>query len=311
MTYDEVKKALEGVCGISITTFNESLEIDEVGFRKHLRYMVDRGINKENGTMVIGGSTGECGGMTSAERKKILEISIDEIGKDVPIIAGCNHTSTHEVVELVQHAEEVGAEAVMILSPFYYIPPDEAILRFFKYISDNSSLPIMLYNNLEVTHKDISIEVLEKLIKDTNVVGIKECTPNFAKMEKVARVLGEKMTVINGHGEFLEPFAALAGTKGFISTTANFAPELAIEIWRARSIGDYVKAKKLRDKLSPYLDLMVKYTTQFGEPAALSIIKRACDIVGSFGGYGRVPLIKITPKMEKDIHEMLEKINLI
>lgn len=211
----------------------------------------------------------------------------------------------------MKHAEEAGAAGVMVLSPYYYVPTDEAVIRFYEEISKCANIGILLYNNIEVTHKDVSSEVMEKLVGSSNVVGIKECTPNFVKMEKVVRKIGDKISVINGHGEFLEPFAALAGTVGFISSTSNFAPEIAVEMWKARSAGDYKKAKAIRDRLTPYLDLAAAESASGGEPVVLAILKRAATLVGSDCGPGRIPLPEIDERLDNRIKNMLREVGLI
>lgn len=312
MKPEELKKALEGICAIAVTPMTEDRRIDYEGMRKHIRFLKSKGINRDhNCTLVVGGSTGECGAMTISERKKLIETAVSEAGDELPIIAGCNHSNIEDVKDLMIHAEQAGAAGVMVLSPYYYVPTDDAVLRFYKEISKVANIGILLYNNLEVTHKDVPLEVMEQLADASNVVGIKECTPNFAKMEKVARKLKDKITVINGHGEFLEPFAAIAGTKGFISSTSNFAPEIAVEIWKARSTGDYIKAKKLRDRLSPYLDLAAAESATGGEPVVLAILKRAATLVGSNCGPGRIPLPEITEELDAKIQNMLKEVGLV
>ncbi len=312
MKPEELKKALHGICAIAVTPMTKGRKIDYEGMKKHIRFLKSRGINSTNNcTLVVGGSTGECGAMTIAERKKLIETAINEAGNELPIIAGCNHSNIVDVIDLVKHAEKSGASGVMILPPYYYTPTDDTVLRFYREVSKETNLGILLYNNIEVTHKDISVEVMEELVSSSNVVGIKECTPNFVKMEKVARKLSDKIAVINGHGEFLEPFAALAGTAGFISSIANFAPEITVQIWKARSNGNYTEAKNLRNKLSPYLDLAVSESTKGGEPAVLAILKRSATLVGSNCGIGRIPLPEITPGLDSKIQNMLSEIGLI
>lgn len=311
MKPEALKEAMKGIVGIAITPMKPNREIDEAGIRKQLRFMVSNGINKENGVLVTTGSTGECGALNLNERKRVLEIALDEVGDEVPIIAGCNHSDVYQTLDLVQHAEKAGAAGVMILPPYYYVPTDDVVLDFYKLVSDNSNIGIMLYNNIEVTHKDVPLEVLDKLASDSNVVGIKECTPNFLKMEHVARALKDKMSVINGHGEFLEPYAALAGTVGFISSTANFAPKLAVEMWKARSAGDYERAVEVRNKLTPYLDLARSFAAIGGEPKVLAILKRAAELAGGAGGPGRLPLRELTPAEDQQVKDALKAIGTI
>lgn len=308
----ELKKALHGICAIAVTPMTNERKVDYDGMSDHIKFLMNKGITAKNDcTLVVGGSTGECGALTIEERKKLIKVAVETAGTKLPIIAGCNHSNYLDVISLLEDAEKVGAAGAMALSPYYYVPTNDAILRFYREISKSSGLGILLYNNLEVTHKDIPEDVLEELVDSSNVVGIKECTPNFVKMERVVRKIGKKIAIINGHGEFLEPFAALAGTVGFISSTSNFAPGIALDMWRARNAKDYVAAKKIRDRLTPYLDLAAAESASGGEPIVLAIIKRAATLVGSNCGYGRIPLPDITPELDKKIAKMLEKIELL
>ncbi len=312
MKPQELKQALHGISAIAVTPMTRDLKVDYDKMARHIESLIRRGINTTNNcTLVVGGSTGECGAMTIDERKQLIRIAVEAAGDKLPIIAGCNHSNIVDVMDLLADAEKAGAAGAMVLSPYYYVPTNDAVLRFYKTISKASGLGIMLYNNLEVTHKDVPETVMEELINESNVVGIKECTPNFVKMERVVRKVGDKIAVVNGHGEFLEPFAALAGTVGFISSTSNFAPGIAVDIWKARSTGDYARAKKLRDRLTPYLDLAAEESATGGEPVVLAILKRAATLVGSDCGYGRIPLPEITPELDKKIGRMLEQVGLV
>jgi len=312
MKPEELKKQLHGITGISITPFKEDGSFDEKGYEKNLRFIVDGGLNNSNSVLVVCGSTGECGAMSAKERKYILEMVLNTVGKEIPIIAGCNSTNVYESIELAQHAEAHGAAGVMALSPYYYPAKDEnCIYAFYKELAENTGLGILLYNNFEVMNIDCPISVLKRLKEIPNIVGMKECSPNFFKMTRVVQEIGDKISVVNGHGEFLEPFAAMAGTAGFISSMANFVPEKAVAIWNARSTGDYQTAKEIRDTMIPYMDLAVKYSGQGGEYKVISLLKYITDLVGSCGGYPRIPAICLTEDEKTEVKSVMRQIGLI
>ena len=188
MTPRELNQQLHGVCVISITPFKEDGAFDAKGYEKNLRFIMDHGLNKSNATIVVGGSTGECGAMNTAERKEVLECALAVCGDALPVIAGCNSTNVRESIELAQHAEAHGAVGVMALSPYYYPAKDEeCIYQFYKALSENTGLGILLYNNFEVMNIDISINLLKRLKEFPNAVGMKECTPAFFKMTRVVQ----------------------------------------------------------------------------------------------------------------------------
>lgn len=311
MTPDQLKSALHGIVGIAITPMTADRSPDEKGWRGHLRFLVENGINGSNGVLVTTGSTGECGALSVSERKHLLEVALDEVGGDVPIIAGCNHSDVYQVIDLARHAAQAGAAGIMIVPPYYYVPTDDVILDFYRKVSEQVDIGIFLYNNIEVTHKDVPLPVLADLASNSNVVGIKECTPDFIKMEQVARYLGDKIAVVNGHGEFLEPFAALAGTAGFISSTCNFAPRLTVEMWEARSTGNYTRALEIRRQLTPYLDLAKRLGALGGEPRVLSVIKKAASMVSRCQSFGRLPLRDLTEEDSQEVAGALRAMGLV
>lgn len=309
MTPDELRKQLHGVCIISITPFKENGQFDAVGYEKNLKYILAGGLNMSNATIVVGGSTGECGAMCLEERKEVMDCALDVLDGRIPVIQGCNSTNVNDAIKLAHYAEDRGAAGVMALSPYYYPPKDEeCIYAFYKELSENTNLGILLYNNFEVMQVDISLNILKRLKNLPNVVGIKECTPAFFKMTRVVQEIGDTVSVVNGHGEFLEPFAAMAGCAGFISSMSNFVPERAVAIWNARSAGDYAKAKEIRDTMVPYMDLAVKFSAQGGEYKVISMLKYITDLVGSCGGYPRIPCVPLTEEDKALVREALRGI---
>ena len=153
MKPEELREALKGICIISITPFKEDGAFDYDGYAKNLNYLLAHGLNKSNSTIVVGGSTGECGAMSLDERKQVLDCAFDVIGDKIPIIAGCNSTNVWESVALAQYAESKGAAGAMALSPYYYPAKDqECIYQFYKTLATNTNLGILLYNNFEVMH---------------------------------------------------------------------------------------------------------------------------------------------------------------
>ncbi len=306
----ELQQQLRGISAIASTAFDAAQEVDIAAMKRHLRFFVDNGITKQNGVVVITGSTGECGALSTQERVRVWDAALEEVGDELPVVAGVNHSNLREVIEMAGLAEKAGAAGIMAVSPYYYPPRADVVLDFYKRLSEATPLGIMLYNNIEVTHFDIPVKVLSEIADLENVVGIKECSPNFAKMEQSARLLGSKLTVINGHGEFLEPMAAIAGTTGFISSTANFAPSIAVDMWNARRAGDYAKGKSIRDNLSPYLDLAGQLGASGGEPKVLALLKYLAAQVGSPVGPGRNPLLPLSQSEMQAADTALKAIDL-
>ena len=312
MKPEELREHLKGITVISITPFKENGDFDAKGYEKNLKFLIDGGLNKDNSVIVICGSTGECGAMATDERKMILEMVRDTIGDAMPIIQGCNSTNVNESIELAQHAQDHGAAGVMALSPYYYPPKDEnCIYSFYEKLAGNTDLGILLYNNFEVMNVDCPISVLKKLKKIPNIVGMKECTPAVYKMTRVVQEIGDKISVVNGHGEFLEPYAGMAGTAGFISSMSNIVPDRSVAIWNARSSGNYAEAKKIRDTMIPYMDLAVKYSGMGGEYKVIALLKYMADLAGSCGGYSRIPVVPLTENEKAEAKDVARQIGII
>jgi 4-hydroxy-tetrahydrodipicolinate synthase len=311
MTPRELKERLKGVVAITVTPMKENYELDEDGIRRHLSFLIENGITGENGVLVTTGSTGECGTLSIDERKKVLEIALDEVKGRIPILAGCNHTNLYDVIDLARHAEKNGAAGIMVLAPFYWSPGDNEIVNFFEKLADATSLGFFVYNNVDVVRKELSVSLMSRLAEIDNVVGMKECTPDFFKFGRMVRTLGEKITVVNGCGEFREPYASIAGSPGWISTTANLAPKMVIDLWKRASKKNWQEAKKIHSRFYPYLDLISEVTKDGGEPLFIAIIKEAVHIVvGIDSGVGRIPLPRIKPEIRKRLINVLEEMNL-
>lgn len=312
MKPEELREHLKGITVISITPFKENGDFDAKGYEKNLKFLLNGGLNKDNSVIVICGSTGECGAMAADERKMILEMVRDTIGDAMPIIQGCNSTNVNESIELAKHAQEHGAAGIMALSPYYYPPKDEnCIYSFYEKLAANTDLGILLYNNFEVMNVDCPISVLKRLKEIPNIVGMKECTPAFYKMTRVVQEIGDKISVVNGHGEFLEPYAGMAGAAGFISSMSNIVPERSVAIWNARSSGDYAEAKRIRDTMIPYMDLAVKYSGMGGEYKVIALLKYMADLAGSCGGYSRIPVVPLTESEKAEARDVAKQIGII
>jgi len=306
----EFKEMVKGVTAIMVTPFTDEGEISEERLRNHVDFLIEGGLKKGNGVIVTTGSMGECGAMSWEERKKVLEIAIRVAGGRVPIVAGCNGTNINEIVDLAQYAEKVGAAGIMLMSPYYFYPPDEVVLDFFQKVANSIRISIMLYNNAHIVRKDLSISLISRLAEMENIVAIKECTPDFTKFIQLVQEVGEKIVVINGNGEFWEPFAKMAGSPGFISGMINFAPKLVMELWRLREKEDFDAAMKLRLKLSPLLNFWMKVCAKYGLSIEPSLLKGAAALVGSPVGSARVPVPKLDENEKEQLRKIIENLGL-
>lgn len=307
----EFKEMLKGVTAIMVTPYTDEGEVSEERLRNHINFLIEGGLTRGNGAIVTTGSMGECGAMSWEERKKVLEIAIRVADGQVPIVAGCNGTNIKEIVDLAQHAEKVGGAGIMLMSPYYFYPPDEIVLDFYQKVASSIRLGIMLYNNAHIVRKDLSVSLISRLSEIENVVAIKECTSDFTKFIQLVQEVGEKIVVLNGNAESWEPFAKMAGSPGFISGTINFAPQLVMELWRLREKEDFDAAMKLRFKLSPLLNFWVKVCTKYGPSIEPSLLKGATALAGSPVGPVRLPVPKFDENEKEQLKKIIEDLGLI
>jgi dihydrodipicolinate synthase/N-acetylneuraminate lyase len=246
--------------------------------------------------------------MSMSERKRLVEIVIEEANGKVPVVPGCNHTGTNLVIDLAKHAEKAGADGVMVIPPYYWEPTDELVIRHYQAISDAAEIPLMVYNNELVVRKDLSIDVLDKLADIPNVAWVKDCTLSFAKLRQTVERIGDRVGIINGLGALLEPYSYDIGCCGFISDEANFAPEIMVELHKACKCRDIAKAKEIYGK--------IRSLTQFiGSrywSSRIYAVKEAMRLRGlPAGEASRLPVYPYSDQEAKQLSQILVDLGLI
>ncbi|MHB1334806.1 MAG: dihydrodipicolinate synthase family protein [Candidatus Humimicrobiaceae bacterium] len=306
-----MKEKLKGLFIVMITPFKNNYELDEEGLRKNTRFFLEKGISNGNGGLIPGGSTGECFNLTIEERKKVLDIVIDEAKGEAPVIFGCNHTNTKSVIELAQHAERAGADGILVMPPYYGVPSEEMIIQFYKDIADNTNLGIMAYNNPEVVGVDMSNETMLKIINQVkSLVAYKDVSNDLGKLDLSTYHLSDKISVGNGTGDAFEPYGTLMGRHWNICAIANAIPELYLEIYNQSKNENYKKAKVLHDKLYPILDVTWNGGEFVSQPCFISFIKAAVNTRNNVlaGGPARLPILPVTDVWKARIEKMVKDI---
>ena len=299
----DLKEKLKGVAVILATPQSEYGQIDEENLENHVEYIFTEGLSKGKGVIITTGSMGECAGMTWKERKKVLDITLKTVKGRVPVIAGANGTNIDEIIDFSQNAEKMGADGIMLMPPYYWCPTDKTVIEFYENVALKINIGILIYNNFPIVRKDLSIPLLLRISEIDKIVGIKECTPNFFKFIDCVKALSGKITVLNGNGEFWEPFAKLAGADGFSSGPINFMPDLVMELWNKRNKGDIEGALKIRFKIMPILQFWGSMAEKYGPSVEPSVIKNAATIVGNhLGPFTR----QIVAKINRDEIENLK-----
>ena len=284
-----------------ITPFrNNKLDVDAYISLIHLHL--------KNGTsgLVPAGTTGESPTLSHDEHQKVIEICIKEAKGKIPVIAGTGSNSTDEAVALTKHAEKAGADGVLVVTPYYNKPTQEGLYQHYKLISDNTSLPIIIYNIPSRCVIDMSVDTMARLFELKNIVGVKDATGDLNRLDQTIKKLGNEFIQLTGEDGLAFEFNKRGGV-GIISVTGNIAPKLCSEMQKyskSKSPNELQKAERIDQMLQP----LHKYLFIESNPAP---VKYAAKILGLCSDEIRLPLVKITEESKKLVKSAMSHAKLI
>lgn len=230
-----------------VTPFTEEGAVDEQAFAAHVEWQISEG----SSGLVPVGTTGESPTLSHVEHKRVVELCVEVANKRVPVIAGAGSNNTLEAIELAQHAEAVGADALLVVTPYYNKPTQKGLIAHYKAIAEAVSLPIIIYNIPGRSVIDMTPETMGALAKaHKNIVGVKDATGKIERVSDQRITCGPDFVQLSGEDATALGFNAHGGT-GCISVTANVAPRLCAEFQAATLAGDYAKALEYQDRLMP------------------------------------------------------------
>ena len=247
-----------------VTPFKDGA-FDEAAFRAHVDWQIGQGSH----ALVPCGTTGESPTLTHDEHMQVVEVCIGEARGRVPVIAGAGSNNTAEAVSLARHAERSGADAVLVVTPYYNKPSQEGLYRHFKAVNDAIGIPIIIYNIPPRSVVDVSVETMQRLYELDNIAGVKDATGNLARVSTQRHALGPDFIQLSGEDMTALAYLA-AGGHGCISVTANVAPRLCAALQTAALGGDYRTALELQDRLVPLHAAMFADPSPAGPKYALS-----------------------------------------
>ena len=292
------KTSFRGSFTALVTPFKNG-SVDEKAFRDIVDWQISEGTNG----LVPVGTTGESPTLSHDEHKQVVEWCVDQADGRVPVIAGSGSNSTAEAVELSRHAEEAGADAVLIVTPYYNKPTQEGLYQHYKAINDAIGIPIIIYNIPGRSIVDMSVETMTRLYELKNIAGVKDATANMARVSQQRAAMGPDFNQLSG-----EDITALGfmvhGGHGCISVTSNVAPRLCAEFQTACIKGDFAGALKLQDKLTPlHINLFVETS-----PAP---IKYAMSLIGKCANTVRLPMVPASEKAQTAVRQAMVHAGLI
>ncbi|QTL03666.1 4-hydroxy-tetrahydrodipicolinate synthase [Aquabacter sp. L1I39] len=264
-----------------VTPFKDG-KLDEKAFRDLVDWQIAEGTHG----LVPVGTTGESPTLTHDEHRQVVEWCVKQAGGRVPVIAGAGSNNTVEAIDFARHAEKVGADAVLVVTPYYNKPTQEGLYQHYKAIDAAIGIPIFIYNIPGRSVVDMSVETMARLYELKNIAGVKDATASMVRVSQQRQVLGEDFIQLSGEDATALGYMAHGG-HGCISVTSNIAPRLCADFQTACLAGDYKAALALQDKLMPlHTGLFVETNPQ--------LPKYALSVMGKMDEELRLPLVPAT-----------------
>ena len=282
-----------------ITPMRGDGTLDEKAFAEFVDWQIKEGTH---GVVPVG-TTGESPTLSHAEHRRVVEIAIEVAKGRVPVMAGAGSNSTEEAIALARHAKEAGADAALIVTPYYNKPTQEGMYLHFSAIADAVDLPIIIYNIPPRSVVDMSVETMARLAKHKNIIGVKDATANLTRPLHTRRACGEDFIQLSGEDHTALSFNA-AGGAGCISVTGNIAPRLCSEMQTAWMEGRYADAMEIQNRLVPLHDAMFAETSP-------GPVKYAASLLGKTTERCRLPLAPIMGPTREKVKAAMTEVGLL
>ena len=284
---------LSGSITALVTPFKKDGTFDEANFTKHIDWQLQNGTNG----FVPVGTTGESPTLSHDEHKNVIETCVNAVNKKVPVIAGTGSNNTDEAIDFIEHATSVGADAALVVTPYYNKPTQEGMYQHFKKLNDISGIPIIIYNIPGRCVVDMSIETMARLSRLDRIIGVKDATADISRTSLQRHVIGENFIQLSG--EDMTALALMAhGGRGCISVTSNVAPRLCADLQDACLSFDFKKALAIQDKLIPLHKALFLETSPAPVKYALSLLDYCEDVV-------RLPLVSVTSETQVAVRDAM------
>jgi 4-hydroxy-tetrahydrodipicolinate synthase len=273
--------------------------VDEEAFRAFVEWQIEEG---SHGLVPVG-TTGESPTLSHDEHRRVVELCIEVAAGRVPVIAGAGSNNTNEAIELARFAEKAGANALLVVTPYYNKPNQEGLYQHFKAINDAVGIPIFIYNIPPRSVIDMSVETMARLFELKNIVGVKDATGKIDRISLQRAAMGADFIQLSGDDSTALGVMAHGG-HGCISVTSNIAPKLLSEFQEACLAGDYAKALIYQDRLMPL------HRALFLEPNPTGV-KYALSVIGKMREDVRLPLVRVSEAAKVEIRSAMTHAGLI
>lgn len=290
-----MKKILFKGCGTAIAT---PFTNDGVNFEE-LKRLIDFQINEKVDAIIVCGTTGESATMSLEEKKQTIKFVVDIVNKRIPVIAGTGSNNTNSAIALSKYAEYVGADGVLVVTPYYNKTTQEGLISHYKSIASNIKIPIILYNVPSRTGVNILPQTCLKLSEIENIVAIKEASGDISQVSKIASLCGQNLNIYSGNDDQIVPVLSLGGI-GVISVLSNIEPNFTHEL-----VENYLKGN-INKALEYQLHALDLINSLFAEVNPIPI-KEALNLYGFNFGIPRLPLVPLSDNCKKSLIENIKK----
>ena len=287
---------------VALVTPFKNNQLDEENYIKLIHFHIENGTNG----LVPAGTTGESPTLSHDEHQKVIELCVKESSGKLPVIAGTGSNSTEEAISLTKHAEKIGANGALIVTPYYNKPTQEGLYQHYKAINDKCGIPILIYNIPGRSVIDMSVDTMARLFELKNIVGVKDATGDLNRVNQTLEKMGKEFIQLTGNDDNAMNFNKRGGV-GAISVTANIAPKLCSE-FQKNSLKDDEKSIQETTRLDEILQPL--HNAMFVESNP-SPVKYAAKLLNLCTDDVRLPLVKVTEKTKGIVEKALRSSKLI
>lgn len=265
---------------------------------KVLEELIEYQIANNTDAIIICGTTGEPSTMTESEKKETIRFTVEKVNKRIPVIAGTGSNCTKSAIEMSKYAASIGADGVLVVTPYYNKTTQKGLIEHYKAIAENINIPIIMYNVPGRTGLNLAPQTVKELAKIENLVAIKEASGNFSQIAEIASICGEEISIYSGNDDQIVPILSLGGV-GVISVLANVAPNETHEIVAKFLDGKIKESRELQLKLLPLINAL------FCEVNPIPV-KEAVKLMGFGVGDVRLPLVNMSDDNKEKLKVVLQ-----
>jgi 4-hydroxy-tetrahydrodipicolinate synthase len=289
----------QGAMVAIVTPFKDG-QVDEPSLRELIEFQIANGTRG----IVPCGTTGESATLSFQEHERVVEITVDQVNKRVPVIAGTGSNNTLEAIRLTQHARNAGADGALMITPYYNKPTQEGLYRHFKAVAEKVDIPIILYNIPGRTAVNMEPKTIARLAEIDNIIGVKEAAGSMKQITDIITLCDDRFTVLSGEDYLTYPLLCVGG-KGVISVVSNIAPRDMAELCNLCLAGKFIEAQKIYYRLLPLCHALFYETNPAPVKAALLMMKKiAAEDV-------RLPLVSMSEGNRERLRSDLQAYGLL